>query len=312
MNRTVTIVMYHYVRDLERSRFPRIKGLSLARFKRQLDHILKGFTPVRVEDLMDAAEDKSRSLPENAILLTFDDGYSDHYLNVFPLLDAHGVQGCFFPSALAVRDRQVLDVNKIQFVLAVAENVQNLLTQALDIVDEFRAEYPLKPREDYVALEVEKHRYDPREIIVLKRLLQRELPEPVRAEVIRRLFSKYVTADETSFAAELYLSVEQMRCMDRHGMHFGSHGYSHLWMDSIPAEDQAKEVDSSLQFLNEAGIATDRWTMCYPYGGFNSETLSIVQERNARLGFGVEPRIANLDLDHLLALPRIDTNDLPS
>ena len=40
MNQFVTIVMYHYVRDLERSRFPAIKGLSLDRFWRQLRYIL--------------------------------------------------------------------------------------------------------------------------------------------------------------------------------------------------------------------------------------------------------------------------------
>lgn len=95
MNRKVVIVMYHYVRDLSRSRFPAIKGLSLDRFRRQLDHIQSHYTPVSIENLLDALQSEEAELPPNPILLTFDDGYNDHFSNVFPLLDERGIQGCF-------------------------------------------------------------------------------------------------------------------------------------------------------------------------------------------------------------------------
>jgi peptidoglycan/xylan/chitin deacetylase (PgdA/CDA1 family) len=312
MSSHVTIVMYHYVRDLERSRFPAIKGLSLERFRRQLDYIQANFTPIGVEDVVEALASPERDLPANPVLLTFDDGYSDHFMNVFPLLDARGMRGCFFPSAQAVSEHVVLDVNKIQFVLAAVPDVKRLLDQVLSALDEFRSEYGLRSREDYASTAVEEHRYDPREIILFKRLLQRELPEPVRTEIVRRLFAEHVSADEASFACELYLSVEQIACMQHHGMHIGSHGYSHLWLDHVSRETQVEEVDRSLEFLRQAGVRTQEWTMCYPYGGFNESALQVVEERKCRLGFSVEPRIANLDIDHYLALPRIDTNDLPS
>ncbi len=51
--RPVTIVMYHYVRDLEHSRFPAIKGLSVERFCRQLDYIQNRYTPIAVENLLE-------------------------------------------------------------------------------------------------------------------------------------------------------------------------------------------------------------------------------------------------------------------
>ncbi len=35
-------------------------------------------------------------LPENPIILTFDDGYVDHYENAFPILQKHGLVGTFF------------------------------------------------------------------------------------------------------------------------------------------------------------------------------------------------------------------------
>ena len=310
MAQALTIVMYHYVRDLERSRFPAIKGLSLERFRRQLDYIGSRYTPVTVEAVLASMEGTAR-LPENAILLTFDDGYSDHFANVFPLLDARRIQGCFFPPAQAILEHRVLDVNKIQFVLASVPDAVALLDKVFATLPEFSSDYDLKMREAYLASITEQHRYDPREVTVLKRLLQRELPEPVRAEIVRRLFAQHVTVDEAAFAAELYMSVEQIDCLRRQGMHIGSHGYTHVWLNSIPAQAQAEEVDRSLAFLTQFGVTSDNWTICYPYGGFNETLLEQLRPRHCRLGFTVEARVAQIGVDDPLTLPRLDTNDLP-
>jgi peptidoglycan/xylan/chitin deacetylase (PgdA/CDA1 family) len=312
MNRSVTIVMYHYVRDLKRSRFPAIKGLTVERFRHQLDHIAARYTPISVEQLLGALEPGGGDLPPDPILLTFDDGYSDHFANVFPLLDARGIQGCFFPPAQAVLDHTVLDVNKIQFVLAAVPDAGTLLERVFSFLDEFRLEHALKTREAYLMAVTEKHRYDPREVTVLKRLLQRELPEAVRAEIVRRLFAEHVSADEAAFACELYMSVDQIACLRRHGMHIGSHGYTHAWLDHLSPEAQAVEIDRSLDFLQMLGIKKDEWTICYPYGGFNDSLLGSLRSRQCRLGFTVEARVADLDADDRLTLPRLDTNDLPS
>ena len=213
MSRNVTIVMYHYVRDLEHSRFPAIKGLSVERFCRQLDYIQARFTPIAAEDLIGALSPAKKELPANPILLTFDDGYTDHFTNVFPLLDARGIQGCFFPPAQSVLEHKVLDVNKIQFILAAVSDVGSLVDQVFSSLSEFGTKYPLQTKEAYFHAIPEQHRYDSRDVTVLKRLLQRELPEPVRAEIVRRLFAEHVTADESSFACELYMSVDQIACL---------------------------------------------------------------------------------------------------
>ena len=71
MNRRVTIVMYHYVRDLARSRFPSIKGLSVEGFRRQLDYIQTHYVPVGVEDLLEALASPHKSLPPEPHLVDF-------------------------------------------------------------------------------------------------------------------------------------------------------------------------------------------------------------------------------------------------
>jgi peptidoglycan/xylan/chitin deacetylase (PgdA/CDA1 family) len=312
MKRPVTIVMYHYVRDLKRSRFPAIKGLSTERFCRQLDYIQDRYTPITVEKLMGALEAGDDQLPPNPILLTFDDGYSDHFTNVFPLLNARGIQGSFFPPAQPILEHTVLDVNKIHFILAAVPDTEALLDEVFCLLPEFRSEHVLKTREAYILAATEEHRYDTREVTALKRLLQRELPEPVRAEIVRRLFAKHVTADEAAFACELYMSIDQIACLRHHGMHIGSHGYAHAWLNHISPEAQVLEIDRSLDFLQKLGTEKSEWTICYPYGGFNDSLLNILRSRQCQMGFTVEARVADLNVDDRLTLPRVDTNDLPS
>lgn len=311
-NRKVTIVMYHYVRDIQHSRFPAIKGLSLDRFHRQLDFLEAHYNPVTVEEVLAVARSKEDELPPNAVLLTFDDGYQDHFLNVFPLLDERKIQGCFFPPAQVVLERKVLEVNKIHFVLAAIQNPHQILERIFGLLAEFRAEYSLKSNASYLRELDGTHRYDLPEVTIIKQLLQRELPLPVRTEIIRQLFAEYVTADEAAFAGELYMSMDQIACLHRHGMHIGSHGFSHAWLNYLSPAEQAVEVDRSLDFLQKVGVAQDGWTMCYPYGGYNESLLQVLQERQCALGFSVETRVADLSVDPLLTLPRLDTNDLPS
>ena len=228
------------------------------------------------------------------------------------MLDARGIQGCFFPSAQTLTEDVVLDVNKIQFVLASVPDAGILLDQVFSSLAEFRSEHALKTKEAYLLALMGKNRYDSSEVTLLKRLLQWELPEPVRGEIVRRLFVEHVTADEAAFACELYMSADQIACLRRHGMHIGGHGYSHAWLNHVSPEAQVVEVDRSLDFLQKLGVPKGDGTMCYPYGGFNDSLLQILRDRHCRLGFTAEARVADLDVDDSLTLPRVDTNDLPS
>lgn len=93
-NRQVSVVMYHYVRDLEDSRFSEIKGLDVRLFREQIEYLCRNYNIIRIEDLI-AALDKNINLPRRAALLTFDDGYIDHFLYVFPILVEKKYRGLF-------------------------------------------------------------------------------------------------------------------------------------------------------------------------------------------------------------------------
>jgi peptidoglycan/xylan/chitin deacetylase (PgdA/CDA1 family) len=154
-------------------------------------------------------------------------------------------------------------------------------------------------------------RFDTAEVVFIKRMLQKHLPEAVRSQIIDRLFSEFVSEDEEAFARELYMDIDQIRCMRKHGMFFGGHGAGHFWMDSLTPEIQEKEVDATVGFLEEIGVDSDRRVFSYPYGGHNESLSGILQKRGFQIGLTVKPEIASLDIHNPLALPRLDTNDLP-
>lgn len=51
----LTVVMYHYVRPIERSRYPGIKGLELNDFREQIAYLKKIITLLRLKRFMPAS-----------------------------------------------------------------------------------------------------------------------------------------------------------------------------------------------------------------------------------------------------------------
>ena len=99
----LTIVTYHYVRDLARSRYPEIKGQTTERFIEQLDYMDRHYTFVTIEDCLAALN--GEPLPQTAALLTFDDGLKEVWTAAFPLLKKYGLRATCFLIPGVIPDR---------------------------------------------------------------------------------------------------------------------------------------------------------------------------------------------------------------
>lgn len=302
--------MYHYVRPIAGSRYPGIRGLDLTDFVGQLDYIERHYNVVTVADVVQA-KTGCKPLPDYPLLMSFDDGYSDHYRYVFPVLKQRNLTGVFFPPARAVVERKMLDVNKIHFLLAGMSDYASLVSHIEHAVELMRDDFPLLSLAEYRAKYWQANRFDSGEVIYVKRMLQHALPEILRTRIIENLFHRYVSEDETGFADELYVSEQNLGDMLAAGMEIGSHGYAHYWLDSLSVEDQTVDIDHSLEFLERVGVQRQGFYFCYPYGGYSSETVGILRTRNCAAAFTTRVALADMDSTGLLELPRLDTNDLP-
>ena len=306
----LTIVMYHYVRDLENSKYPNIKGLDINLFREQINFLRKNYYIITMEEVLFSIENKSK-IPIKSVLLTFDDAYSDHYENVFPVLDKYKLQGSFYAPVKAITEHKVLDVNKIHFILASIDNEEILVKDLKELIDVYQTEYKLDNFENYYRRLAHASRFDSKNVIFIKRLLQVELDEELRLKLVDILFKKHVGISENEFSKELYMNEDQLINMLASGHHIGNHGYNHYWWNSLNKKEMAEELLLSTNFLKKIGVDMSNWTACYPYGSFNNQSIKMLRKNGCKLALTTQVDIASTSQDMRFLMPRLDTNDLP-
>lgn len=303
------IVMYHYVRELQKSRYPEIKGLEYALFKQQLAFFNDNFNVVTMEDVIASVETKT-GLPDKALLLTFDDGYIDHFTYVFPMLKEYGMQGSFFVPGKVFTEHKLLDVNKIHFLLA-SSSMDILYGELLKMLNFYRGEewsYP--SNEELIQQYAVANRWDSKETIFFKRMLQVVLPEKLRGMIVDNLFKKYVNVTEEIIAHELYMNYEQMKLMKKDGMYFGIHGYDHYWMNHLSPMKLEDDINKAIKSMHGL-IDSNKWVINYPYGSYSDSVIKTLKNRGIVLGLSTDVGVADISLDNRFVLPRLDTNDFP-
>lgn len=306
----LTIVMYHYVRDLKNSKFPEIKGLDLDLFIEQIQYLRKNYHIISMEEVIYSIDNQVK-IPSKSVLLTFDDAYSDHHMNVFPVLEKFQLQGSFYVPSKAVLENTVLDVNKIHFILASVQDKSDIVSDLKNILNAYKEEYELQDFDFYYKKLAFPNTYDTEEVIFIKRLLQAELIEELRTIVTNILFEKYVGISESSFSRELYMNEEQLKHMLRSGHHIGNHGYNHYWWNTLTKEEMREELDLSMIFLDKIGVDMNNWTACYPYGSYDDQAIEMLKEKGCKLAVTTEVGIASTNKSTRFIMPRLDTNDLP-
>lgn len=312
----VTIVMYHYIRELKGSRYPRIKALPVAAFKNQLKCLKKNYYIISMEELFYSLESGHR-LPKKAAMLTFDDALIDHFINAFPILNELNICGSFFLCAQAIKEDKVLDVNKIHFILALAGNERKLISDIYTMLDEFRSRYPLMDNRYYFQKLAISNRFDTKEVIFIKRILQKELPEELRREMLNRLFRKYVTEDEGGLfqrviyeyrsdkvhekkryvyrQPRLWASVARGPAVMKRNISSNPHGIMfHHFHDDLkhpPSQGSitAYEFDNMLSYLTERYnlLSAEAWRERALAGALDNRDICITFDDNLRCQFDI-------------------------
>ena len=289
-----TVVMYHFVQPSADGPVSGLKSLDPSAFRGQLAYIRRHYTPVSVFDLVRSLQERA-PLPPRPIVLTFDDGYRSHHRYVFPMLD-----------------RRVLDVNKIQCLLAVTEEMGGLVAAIETAIERERHHSRVRAPSEYRAKWWKPSRWDPAPVAYIKRLLQHALPEPIRRPLLDGLFRELVSRDEAAFADELYMSVGEARELCAAGMTVGAHGDRHVRLPTLSRAEQAREIDGALRVLDALGIPRQGFAYSYANGEYDDNSVALLRECGCRLAFTTRPELARIAVESMLTLPRIDTNDLPT
>lgn len=252
---SLTVMMYHYVRDAGDAAQgdSGVTGLPTARFDAQLDALTREYELVSWEDVRAAILAGTR-LPERACLLTFDDGTCDHYWNVFPMLKARGISGLFFVLARAPEEGLILG-HKLHYLLAEfgLDGLRSAIWENLNTTQ----------RKRFIIAEAYYRKRWSSELDVFKGIIQRDF----EVELNPRLSDlvEHFVGPEKELAQHLYLSEAQMREMCAGGMRFGGHSRTHPWFDYIDEVRREAEICASRDWLTRFESAP--YAFAYPYGG---------------------------------------------
>ena len=300
-------VNYHYVRPIKNSRYPNLKGLEVKEFINQINYLKSKYNIISGEEIINTIINKDK-LPKKACLLTFDDGYKDHYKYVMPELLEKKISGCFFPSAQNILNSTVTETNKIHFILNTKKN--------LDIIKDInfflKKENCKIPEKQKIYKNFEKKfqkRWDNKEVKYIKYLLQSWIAPDIREKCCKFLFKKYLKIEESQLSKNLYMSTKEISEMIENGMTIGGHGYRHIRLGELSLSKQKIELSKMFNFLKKYNIEKN-WIMCYPYGSFNKDTVSILLKKNCLLGFSASSGRSFLGKKNLFNIKRFDTNDI--
>jgi len=311
-----TSVFYHYVRNVERTPFPDIKALSVAGFTAQLDWLQARFEIIDGATF-ERAVVSGTGFDRPTALLTFDDGFVDHYEHVFPILRDRGLGGIFFVAGATLAEEPVLlNVHKTHFLLSqlgasrfTEEVAAALEAEGVETGIHMRRG-PLRSAEGSTDREGI-YRYDEAPDVRIKRILNYEAPYAVADRVLSALFSRHI-GDSGGFARALYLSAAQIRVMAKGGMTFGFHTEGHPVLSRLDVDAQRAELRNGPRLVSElTGQRTV--SFCYPYGfshTYNADTLNVLAECGYSMAFNTVRREIVFGRDRRYELPRFDTRDV--
>jgi len=301
------MINYHYIK--KKSFFKKLKYLEFINFKNQIDFLIKK-TNIITLDEVPFIDHKSK---KNYCLLTFDDGYSEHYNLVFDYLSKKKIKGNFFIPVDNFKKQKLLLVNKIQIILSLYYGDEDDLLKIL--YKEFN-KYKIDIYKILFIWRKNKKRhlitnFDDEKVFFIKEILQNLTPVKIRKKVTHEVFQKKSKVSEEEIAKKFYISMKNIIEIKKSGMHIGAHGNTHEWMQFMSYEQQKKEVASSKKFLKKIVKSDDLLSFSYPYGSYNKNTIKILKKYKFNFGLTTEQNFfTKLDAKNQFILPRYDTVDL--
>ena len=202
-----------------------------------------------------------KDVPDNAVVVTFDDGYRDNYLNAFPILKELSIPATIFLATDAIGSQRVLWHDRV--FSAFRETRKSVL-------DGF-GHHP--ERLNLTTIE--------EKLCAQAKFLNfiRSLPNEERLFWIDFLVRKLEVVDRKE-VPNLMLSWDEVKIMHGNGLCFGSHSVSHPILSRIAIDDAREEIQESKDTI-ENKLGTSIRTFAYPNGSpndFDESTKNILRE----------------------------------
>ena len=219
---------YHLVGDRE---LEHVSGLfkfrTVQQFKADVGFFMQSYTPVTLKEVICHLEGGSR-LPKRCFLLTFDDGFSEMYDIVAPILYAQGIPAVFFLTTSVVDNRELCYQQKISLLIRSLRSVEmtplnKKVSQLLDNAGVSGSDLRLRIRS---------LKYRQRHVL--------DQLEPI------------LGCDFAAYSAlvQPYLTTPQIRHLIKQGFAIGAHSIDHPLYSELSLEEQLHQTAESLSWIS--------------------------------------------------------------
>lgn len=264
----LTALAYHRVHDPSGFDFfrPLISASSDA-FARQMDIVAEGYNAISIADLL-AWMAGNRSLPPNAALITFDDGYRDNLDQALPILQERELPAVLFLSTDYVgRDRPFY---------------WDSATYFFNHTDVAEADLPILGPRSWVS---------PTRVCAEWIAAVKRGPQAQREEETARLGEILGVTMADSVGRGDLLTWDEVRTMGSNGFSFGSHTLSHSILTELSATQARRELAESRERIEDELNDSIR-SLAYPNGSaadFSLQVEDLARSVGYSAGFTLEP-----------------------
>jgi peptidoglycan/xylan/chitin deacetylase (PgdA/CDA1 family) len=288
---TYVVLCYHYLRqNKDLDKFPRILGTNITEFKNQLSMLDKNYEFISLDHISNSFDKKTNFHKKSPkILLTFDDGLSDHY-TAAKILNELNISGVFFVPTCIIEDKLPANPIIIHYTLAIfgIELFLKEYKKNLEILEL-----------DSKLLDVSYSKNDDNVwdlITKIKSIFKYQLGYTNSRKILLNIYENLLCQKYDNPLEIMHLTESQIKKMIAMGHYVGAHTHSHISIAAteLSSTDFIKEIIHPKNYL-EKKFNTQINSLSYPFGGINDclSTSELLKKTNEYdVAFTVE-EIAN-------------------
>lgn len=277
-----TVLMFHSVTQAaDHDWGPWHYAVTPSEFEATIEHLVEGNTVVPLGDIVDWVR-SGDPIPDDAVAITFDDGYENYATNALPILRRHDAPSVVYLSSSLVGHNQ-----KSPFEFRLAHSLESCLgsTVAIDCLG-------FEQRIDTTADLVDAYNIVRSE----SKYSHVEFRDTVLASIggqKHHPVSMLSASDLRSLAADPLVTC-------------GLHGADHIPFGVLSDDEQREAVEASRAQLSRLlGFSPEHFS--FPYGSYNAKSIKILRDSNIVSGVTTRSRpLSPRDWNHPYTIPRID------
>lgn len=279
----VVILMYHRIADVSEYNTP--LAVAPENFERHMEYLRNKCHPIHLLELVDAI--KNNRLPKRGVVVTFDDGYVDNYLQAYPVLERYSVPATVFVGSAAIDSPKGFWWDELDNIILSSADRPDVLNFS---IEGEKYEWDLGPNSK--CIEVRK------QVNSLIRPLRSAERENVLAQL--RTWAGLFPVDDPECRA---MTSEELRQFQGNQLiDIGAHTKTHPLLSSLSSQEQHEEIFAGRKNLENV-IGQSVESFAYPYGDFNDVSIEIVKEAGFEAACTTLPNVAT-PRDDLAQLPR--------